>query len=180
MSVEAPVFPVRGPEGEATLARPALTHFETSRLEPPPLPAPPPPPKGASGQQLVWGGVVGLHNRGVAPPPPGGTGIPGRAAACVGRRVVCRCACRWGHLVCSVGGAKVLHRVPPPPPPPLLSQEHRPRSDQHWGGGVVPVAVHHEAAPPLPPLPAAQCRPMPGGLACAPCTVWRCRGTAKR
>ena len=37
-------------------------------LDPPPPPMPPPPPKGASGQQLV-GGVVGVHNRGVAPPP---------------------------------------------------------------------------------------------------------------
>ena len=33
----------------------------------PPPPMPPPPPKGASGQQLV-GGVVGVQNRGVAPP----------------------------------------------------------------------------------------------------------------
>ena len=46
-------------------------------LDPPPqLPslnpfsnAPPPPPQGASGQHLV-GGVVGVQNRGVAPPPP--------------------------------------------------------------------------------------------------------------
>ena len=30
-----------------------------------------PPPQGASGRQLV-GGVVGVQNRGVAPPPPGG------------------------------------------------------------------------------------------------------------
>ena len=36
-------------------------------LNPPPIP--PPPPQGASGQQLV-GGVVGIQNRGVAPPPP--------------------------------------------------------------------------------------------------------------
>ena len=37
-------------------------------LEPPlPCPPPPPPPPGASGQQLV-GGVVGVQNRGVAPP----------------------------------------------------------------------------------------------------------------
>ena len=41
--------------------RPSLTH-------PPPIP---PPPQGASGQQLV-GGVVGVQNRGVAPP--GGAG----------------------------------------------------------------------------------------------------------
>ena len=34
-------------------------------------PPPPPPPQGASGQQLV-GGVVGVQNRGVAPPPPRG------------------------------------------------------------------------------------------------------------
>ena len=33
----------------------------------PPLRCPPPPPQGASGQQLV-GGVVGVQNRGVAPP----------------------------------------------------------------------------------------------------------------
>ena len=33
----------------------------------PPPPPPPPPPPGASGQQLV-GGVVGVQNRGVAPP----------------------------------------------------------------------------------------------------------------
>ena len=33
-----------------------------------PLPHAPPPPQGASGQQLV-GGVVGVQNRGVAPPP---------------------------------------------------------------------------------------------------------------
>ena len=33
----------------------------------PPPPTPPPPPQGASGQQLV-GGVVGVQNRGVAPP----------------------------------------------------------------------------------------------------------------
>ena len=32
-----------------------------------PPPPPPPPPQGASGQQLV-GGVVGVQNRGVAPP----------------------------------------------------------------------------------------------------------------
>ena len=37
------------------------------RPPPPPPPMPPPPPKGASGQQLV-GGVVGVQNRGVAPP----------------------------------------------------------------------------------------------------------------
>ena len=30
---------------------------------------PPPPPPGASGKQLV-GGVLGVQNRGVAPPPP--------------------------------------------------------------------------------------------------------------
>ena len=42
-------------------------------LDPPPIcpsltpPPPPPPPKGASGQQLVLG-VVGVQNRGVAPP----------------------------------------------------------------------------------------------------------------
>ena len=35
--------------------------------EPPPLQAPPPPPLGASGRQLV-GGVVGVQDRGVAPP----------------------------------------------------------------------------------------------------------------
>ena len=34
----------------------------------PALNPPPPPPQGASGQQLV-GGVVGVQNRGVAPPP---------------------------------------------------------------------------------------------------------------
>ena len=33
----------------------------------PPLQGPPPPPQGASGRQLV-GGVVGVQNRGVAPP----------------------------------------------------------------------------------------------------------------
>ena len=33
----------------------------------PTTPAPPPPPLGAFGQQLV-GGVVGVQNRGVAPP----------------------------------------------------------------------------------------------------------------
>ena len=41
---------------------------------PPPIPCPPPPPppaQGASGQQLVGGGgVVGVQNRGVAPPGP--------------------------------------------------------------------------------------------------------------
>ena len=31
---------------------------------------PPPAPKGASGQRLVGGGVVGVQNQGVAPPPP--------------------------------------------------------------------------------------------------------------
>ena len=36
-------------------------------LNPPPPMPPPPPPQGASGQQLV-GGVVGVQNRGVAPP----------------------------------------------------------------------------------------------------------------
>ena len=37
-------------------------------LDPPSnAPPPPPPPQGASGQQLV-GGVVGVQNRGVAPP----------------------------------------------------------------------------------------------------------------
>ena len=35
----------------------------------PPPPPPPPPPQEAPGQQLV-GGVVGVHNRGVAPPGP--------------------------------------------------------------------------------------------------------------
>ena len=42
-----------------------------SPLPEPPLPSSPPkpPPLGASGQQLV-GGVVGVQNRGVAPPPP--------------------------------------------------------------------------------------------------------------
>ena len=47
-----------------------------SRSPPPPIappftspPMPPRPPQGASGQQLV-GGLVGVHNQGVAPPPP--------------------------------------------------------------------------------------------------------------
>ena len=44
------------------------TTTTTHPLPTPPLLAPPPPPpKGASGRQLV-GGVVGVQNRGVAPP----------------------------------------------------------------------------------------------------------------
>ena len=47
-------------------------------MEPPspaaPLAPPPPPPQGASGQQSV-GGVVGVQNRGVAPPPPRAPGV---------------------------------------------------------------------------------------------------------
>ena len=47
----------------------------------PPSHAPPPPQKGASGQQL-GGGVVGVQNRGVAPPPPpGNTQLPHRLQA---------------------------------------------------------------------------------------------------
>ena len=38
-------------------------------LNPPSHAPPPPAPQGASGQQLVGGGVVGVQNRGVAPPP---------------------------------------------------------------------------------------------------------------
>ena len=40
----------------------------------PPLPEPPPPPQGASSRPLV-GGIVGVQNRGVAP--------PGRAICCL-------------------------------------------------------------------------------------------------
>ena len=40
-------------------------------LKPPSNASPPAPPARASGQQLV-GGVVGVQNRGVAPPPPPG------------------------------------------------------------------------------------------------------------
>ena len=36
--------------------------------------SPPPPPQRASGQRLVWG-VVGVQNRGVAPPPPPCLGV---------------------------------------------------------------------------------------------------------
>ena len=38
-------------------------------LPEPPPPSPPPPPPGATGRQLV-GGLVGVQDRGVAPPPP--------------------------------------------------------------------------------------------------------------
>ena len=48
------------------------------------MPPPPPPPQGASGQQLV-GGVVGVQNRGVAPP---GDNIYSVRTACM---CLCRC-----------------------------------------------------------------------------------------
>ena len=47
---------------------------------PRPPPPPPPPPQGASGRQLV-GGVVGVQNRGVAPP---GVGWPNTAHMGIG------------------------------------------------------------------------------------------------
>ena len=62
-------------------------------LDPPshaPPPPPPPPPQGASGQQLV-GGVVGVQNRGVAPPP--------RALPCVTFPTsLCRALAKNHHL----------------------------------------------------------------------------------
>ena len=51
---------------------PPLLYPPPFALPKPPLQAPP-PPQGASSQQLV-GGVVGVQNRGVAPPPPRGPG----------------------------------------------------------------------------------------------------------
>ena len=53
-----PPQPLQYPPPHSPSLNPAL------QLPPPP---PPPPPQGASGQQLV-GGVVGVQNRGVAPP----------------------------------------------------------------------------------------------------------------
>ena len=75
---------LEGGQGEVrgACAPPPPKHPESPHLDPPPtdpprapppppMPPPPsPPPQGASGQQLV-GGVVGVQNRGVAPP--GGT-----------------------------------------------------------------------------------------------------------
>ena len=49
-------------------APPSYTPPPFALPEPPPPPDPPPHPQGASGQQIV-GGVVGVQNRGVAPPP---------------------------------------------------------------------------------------------------------------
>ena len=54
-----------GPPPQPTLPEPLPPK---PLLDPPPIALPePPPPQGASGQQLV-GGVVGVQNRGVAPP----------------------------------------------------------------------------------------------------------------
>ena len=73
---------LEGGQGEVRGAcAPPPQHPKSPLPEPPPPsplldspsnapPLPPPPPQGASGQQLV-GGVVGVQNRGVAPP--GGT-----------------------------------------------------------------------------------------------------------
>ena len=53
-----------GPPPQPTLPEPPPP---SPLLDPPSNAPPPPPPQGASGQQLV-GGVVGVQNRGVAPP----------------------------------------------------------------------------------------------------------------
>ena len=80
-------------------------------------PPPPPPPPGASGQQLL-GGVVGVQNRGVAPPVPGtrfglhsGGGFPGLRS-----------------------GAVLQLHPPPPPTPSPFSWAGGPRcaADERW------------------------------------------------
>ena len=64
------------PPGTPPLPAPLIPPPHLPFLNPPlKCPRPPPPPQGASGQPLV-GGVVGVQNRGVAPPPPVASPIP--------------------------------------------------------------------------------------------------------
>ena len=75
----------------------------------PPLrcpPPPPPPPQGASGQHLV-GGVVGVQNRGVAPPVGGETGDNTGHAE---KRGKTRRRCNFGRLLWEESMAHGMHR----------------------------------------------------------------------
>ena len=67
--------PIFAPPGPLPPHRPSRSPPPQAPPRTPPpirpcLNPPHPPPQGASGQQLV-GGVVGVQNRGVTPPPPG-------------------------------------------------------------------------------------------------------------
>ena len=60
--------PPTDPPGAPPPPAPPIPPPHSPSLNPPSQIPPPPPPQGASGQQLV-GGVVGIQNRGVPPPP---------------------------------------------------------------------------------------------------------------
>ena len=160
---------------------------------PPPMPPPPPPPpppfQGASGQQLV-GGVVGVQNRGVTPPP--GAGTNGSRLACRNflkgvfrlpctpapriaiKKFVCILQCGWCR-----GTRNTPQQSGGHPPPQRISMPGRecramfdacatwvkvPGSIKHWRIGWVPSVLKEFAkvGEELPPVRGQ------GAVPCAP------------